>query len=378
VSGDYLPNIGGLAAHVHDLALALTGQGHLVSILTTVKGENSSGAIPVHRIPPQLSNSKFIARPQIIHQTRKYVDQLRQQEKVDIIHWHTLDHFCPALASLKNDAKVFTNHTSHFSAALKRGRKQRLKRQIGHADAWITVSKTLYEGTCELEFDEDRIHLIGSGVNTDQFAPGDQRQARIQLGLPPHKRVVLYAGRIAKVKGTDVLLEAIKILDAKLPDDVTFVFVGDHAQDNSSPFEQTVDRDSARLRDQGRIVFLGPKARSEMAGVFNAADIVVLPSRHEGTSLTALEAMSAQLPLIATAVGGTPQLIEHGHNGILIPPEEAHRLADEIQQLLESPKRGKDIGRVARSTILEKWTWTQVAHRIADVYAQVLALKSDH
>ena len=379
VTGDYLPNIGGLAGHVHELALALHKRGHLVDVLTTVDGlKQDSGPITVHRIPPRLSKRRWIARPQIIKSTQQCIDALQKEGRADIIHWHSLDHFCPALARLKNQAKVFTNHTSHFTAALARGRHQRLKRQIGHADAWITPSQVLYDGTRALGLDESHIHLIFSGVDAERFKPGNQSEARSLLGLEQDKHIVLYAGRVEKVKGTDTLLNAIKELDAELPPEVQFVIVGDHARQSTSVFEAEMDAEAAPLLEKGRLVFLGPKSREDMVYAYQAADIAVLPSRNEATSLTALEAMSTGLPLVASAVGGLLQIIEDGHDGCLVPSDDPSALASALKSLIIDPQGARSLGKNARKKIVRDWTWVQVATRTAEVYEQVKTRRSDH
>lgn len=378
ISGDYLPNIGGLAGHVHELGQALFELGHKVSILTSVPAEvgytrdDVDKNIFVHRIPPRFSQRRWMARGQIIHHTIRHIADLQRDGRADIVHWHTLDHFCPAMAKLKHSAKVFTNHTSHFTAALARGRHRRLKRQIGHADAWITPSHVLYEGTCALGFDESRIHLISNGVNERQFQPGDQSAARVKLGLDHDAKIVLYAGRVAQVKGTDILLDAIELLDAQLPENIQFVIVGDHARDIISPFESQIDSKSKDLIAKNRLIFLGPKSREEMVFAYQSADLVVLPSRNEGMSLTGLEAMATGLPLIASAVGGILQITKPDHDACLVPAENAGALAEAIRAILDDAELANRLGVNARNKVIRDWTWKQVARQTAEVYEQVL------
>ena len=375
ISGDYAPNIGGLAGHVYELAQALHDAHHQVTVITSVSSE-AKESVPwsVFRIPPKISQARWIARPQIVSSTKTIIHRLQQQGAADLIHWHTLDHFCQAVKSLRHPAKVFTNHTSHFTAALERGRHSRLRRQIGHANAWITVSERLRENTLELGMPSDRVELITNGVNVREFRPRDQKKCRAELGLPQDTVLVLYAGRVEKVKGTDVLAEAIEQIRESHPQStLRFVFVGDHARAKTSEFEQSIDKMLSAAKSEDLVIYKGPQPRHEMPKYYAAADITVLPSRNEATSLTALESMACATPVVASSVGGLVQIISNEDDGILIEPENSETLANAIVNLANDERRIKQLGDSARKKVVESWSWATVAEQTAEVYSRVLA-----
>ena|GEM_PF-384583 len=379
ISGDYAPNIGGLAGHVHELAHALHDSNHLVSVITSVSSDTKD-SVPwnVFRIPPKYSRARWIAKPQIISQTKTLIEQLKQRGAADIIHWHTLDHFCQATKKLKHSAKVFTNHTSHFTAALNRGRHARLRRQIGHAHAWITVSERLRLNTLEIGVPNQDVHLITNGVNVREFKPRDQRECRKALGLPTEAIIVLYAGRIEHVKGTDVLADAIKLTTATQQNpDIRFVFVGDHARAKTSDFEQNIDEKLQEEKSADIVLCKGPQPRQEMPYYYAAADFVVLPSRNEATSLTALESMACATPVIASSVGGLIQIIEHKHDGQLVKSEDSRELAAAIISLAHDENRRTSFGERARKKVVQEWSWANVAHQTSEVYQSLLGTKME-
>ena len=107
-----------------------------------------------------------------------------------------------------------------------------------------------------------------------------------------------------------------------------------------------------------------------------AADAVVLPSLWEGLPLTLLEALVRGRPVIATAVGGIPEVVEHGRNGILIPPRDVQALAEALAEFHARPHASLDMGERASAHVREHHTWDRVAQRFEGVYDEVLGLAS--
>jgi glycosyltransferase involved in cell wall biosynthesis len=129
------------------------------------------------------------------------------------------------------------------------------------------------------------------------------------------------------------------------------------------------------LRCAGSVRFVG--RRDDVAAVLRAGDLFVLPSRYEGCSNSVLEAMATALPVIATDVGGTGELIEPNHTGWLVPPEHPHRLAETITAALLDRVARERVGRMAREAVLERFTLAQMRDTYARFYRAVAVAESD-
>lgn len=174
----------------------------------------------------------------------------------------------------------------------------------------------------------DRIDVVHPGVDLDVFRPGDQRAARAALGLPLDEHVVAFVGRIQPLKAPDIVLRAV----AKLPG-VRLVVAG-----GPSGSGLTTPDGLVRLADElgiaGRVTFLPPQSRGDLATVFRAADLVAVPSYSESFGLVAVEAQACATPVVAAAVGGLPVAVRDGISGTLVSGHDVDRWADAIDNLL--------------------------------------------
>ena len=110
-----------------------------------------------------------------------------------------------------------------------------------------------------------------------------------------------------------------------------------------------------------------------MVSLYQACEISVLPSLVEATSLTALESMSSGCAVVATEVGGLPELLEHEKTGLLVPPAHSSALAAALSSLLRSPELRERLGLQAREAVMERFQWSQIAQKTLDIYRGLLA-----
>jgi glycosyltransferase involved in cell wall biosynthesis len=201
-----------------------------------------------------------------------------------------------------------------------------------------------------------RTDVIPSGVDTDRFAPGrDRAAAKTRLGLTPDTVVIGTVGRLEPRKGTDTLLDAVAALGAEHP----------HAA--------LVAR-AERLGIAARVRFLGDRA--DVDEVLAALDLFVLPSRTEGMSNALLEAMAMALPVVATAVGGTPEVIADGRSGVLVAADDPAAMAAAIGRVLVDPARGRGLGEAARTVVEERYGARGMVRRLEGIYAKVAGDRS--
>lgn len=204
----------------------------------------------------------------------------------------------------------------------------------------------------------DRVRAVGehtrrlaseSGYRGDLVvypAWSDYAQVTREPPVPlPERPVVLYVGALEPTKGVDVLLEAWPAVRAALPE-ARLVLVGDGS------LRGQVDQ---AMREQGEGVrALGRVPRSEVAGRLDAATLLVLPSRSEGLPLVLLEAMARARAVVASRVGGIPELVEDGASGLLVPPADPGALGQALLRLLRDPERCAQLGEAGRRCFLER------------------------
>jgi glycosyltransferase involved in cell wall biosynthesis len=182
--------------------------------------------------------------------------------------------------------------------------------------------------------------------------------------FPIKKYDIIFVGRLSKAKGIDVLLKAINILKEKYQKRLKVVIVGD------GYLREELKNLVVELGIDEEVKFLG--VRRDIARLMKITRIFVLPSRWEGLPLTILEAMSNRMSIIATEVGGIPEIIENGREGILIPPEDPEALAQAVIKLLEDRKLRVKLGLNAYKKVKEKYSIEVYTKNIFDLYKSLI------
>ena len=234
-----------------------------------------------------------------------------------------------------------------LSSTLRRLQRGLLRR----ADRVIAISNEISQRLLKLDYPPERIVEIPNTVDLERFrplAPREREGLRAQLEFPRGKTVLVYAGRLSRAKGVMMLLEIISELFARHPD-LHLVLVGSGRESWDSCEAEVAEFVRAReLAD--RISLPGPSER--VHEYMQAADLFVSPSDYEGFGLTTVEALACAVPVVATAVGIAPQVIEHGTNGFLCPPRDSRALTSALEEALAARARWPQIGQLARSSVL--------------------------
>ena len=185
------------------------------------------------------------------------------------------------------------------------------------------------------------ILTIHSGVDLDPFGAAglDVAAKKAALGFDPARRLVGFAGWLLPIKGPMHLLNAMESVWEDHPD-ATLVFVGKGAME--AELRQKADR----LGLNGRVKFLG--WRDDLHRIMPLFDVFVLPSLNEGMGRVLVEAMAAGRPIVASRVGGIPDLVRHGESGLLVAPRDELKLADSISLLLSNPDKAGRMGAMGR------------------------------
>ena len=209
----------------------------------------------------------------------------------------------------------------------------------------------------------DKIRVVGNGVHS-RFSPLDRQTARRKLSLPSDAIVVLFVGLLVRSKGLSILLDAVeKLADPRL----LCALVGE------GPLREELGERAAQADFVSPILLCGRRSSEEVPVWMNAADIFVLPSLSEGRPNVVLEAQACGVPVIATDVGGTPELIDHGVNGHLVAPGDAESLADALTRLIGDEDYRSRLGRAARDRVeTGGHTWEKAAERTSQIYEEVM------
>ncbi|MEW5988910.1 MAG: glycosyltransferase, partial [Chloroflexota bacterium] len=217
--------------------------------------------------------------------------------------------------------------------------------------------------------------VIPPGVDLELFRPIPKQEARRRVGIPPHHRSILFAGRIEPLKGIDTLLSAMALLQKRCPQVVENVCV---AIIGGDPWEDNIDAEMARLQSLRQqlgihdlVTFLGSKDQAVLPYYYAAAEMVVMPSDYESFGLVALEAMAMGTPVIASEVGGLAFLVRDGETGFHVPARDPVALAQKIMLLLTDNDCQAELGRNA-SIYARQYDWAIIAERIVDLYRSLL------
>jgi len=241
-----------------------------------------------------------------------------------------------------------------------------LKLVVKGCDYVTTVSDDLAEKIKERCGTRVKARIVPNGVAADLFHPLDLNAARGMLRLEPSRPVILYVGRLTKTKGVDVLLDALPLIVSASPESL-FVFLGE------GNLVKTIADQCEKQGIQGNVVLAGSKPHEEIPTWLNAANVVVLPSLSEGRPNVVIESMACGRPIVATRVGGIPELITDGENGFLVPPGDASALTRAVVAVLAMDDQGAELGRRGYEVVKSRGLdWRRSAERMIEVYEQVM------
>jgi glycosyltransferase involved in cell wall biosynthesis len=216
---------------------------------------------------------------------------------------------------------------------------------------------------------DEKIEVIRNGIAIPEPARKTAESSRIrkEFGIPAGASLCACIGRVVSGKGIDFYLRAARIL-ADQGRDVRFLMIG--AVSVEKKYKSEMEILARDLNLEGRVVFTGQ--RQDVAEILREVDIVVHPSLTEGLSNVILEAMAAGLPVVATRVGGNPELVLDGKTGLLVPAEDAAAIAHAIARLLDEPQMARTFGEAARRRIIEEFSIGQMLSRMEDLYTRLM------
>lgn len=376
---------GGMNVYVLELSRELARLGYEVDIFTRLDGD-----LPhIEQVAPNLRLVRIEAGPAepidkeaIIDHLPEFADRLRafaaeQREPYRVVHSHYWQSGrAGALLARELDAPhVVMFHTlgevknrARISEHEPR-RRIRSERVIARgADAIVTASAherdllELYYGA-----DPAKMHTIPCGVDLELFCPRDRGASRAELGLAADGPLLLWVGRLEKLKGVDILVSALAQLEA--PGARLLIVGGDEHADGLRA-ELQAQAEAAGVGD--RIHFEGAVPHQRLPLYYSAADVCVVPSYYESFGLVAVEAMACGTPVVASRVGGLISTVIDGVTGYLIPWRCPEPFAEKLEVLLQNPELRANFSRAGRRSV-DRFRWKNVGLQMAALYDGVLA-----
>lgn len=285
----------------------------------------------------------------------------------DILHAHFVyksGYIAAILGKIFNKPVVITTHGSDIHCNLLVNRENRLLRKrsiyaLKQSLALIAVSDYLKAIITKEGFGE-KTHTIPCGYLKEYFFPRDKRTSRAGLLLSEEDKIILFVGNLTPIKGADILLTAFTVLRKEDPKTILLI-VG------NGPERETLRRQASNLGVIGSVQFFGVTPPSSISLYMSAADVVVVPSRDEGRSLVAMEALACGRPVVASCVGGIPETIINDNLGVLVEKEDPAALVCGIKQAL-----ARKWDEAYMLNYVDKYSDDKIAQNVQNVYDKML------
>ena len=402
-TNEYPPNVyGGAGVHVEYLSRELAradGGEHRVDVLCFGDQHEAHGNLRVHGVAPAL---RFPAQDprhaRLLDALLRDLAMVGAVEAPDIVHCHTwYSHLAGCLARpLTNARLVLTTHS------LEPHRPWKVE-QLGtayHATAWIertayqnadgviAVSKAMKDDVQTLYgVPAERVRVIHNGIDPEEYRPRPAPTTLRGLSVDPEIPIVLFVGRITRQKGILHLVRAIPYLEPG----VQVVLCAGAPDTPEIGAEMTALVREAKRVARVEIIWLPEMLpKEDVISLYTHAAVFVCPSVYEPFGIINLEAMACETPVVASAVGGIPEIVVPGETGLLVPfeaesggsaeprnaDEFSRALAAAVNELIGAPDRRAAMGRAARARVLAHFSWRQIAELTLDFYRELLGARA--
>ena len=353
------PEVGGLESHAFYLCKELVRLGDDVTMVTSrsmphaPEREVMSGVNVIRTWFPGKSPAGWMA-----HTMASIPTYLPFARTADVLHAQTFASAPPGMLAKKRYGKplVLTLHTSHFLKLAKKPVWQPVLRRIIASADWLLAASVEIRDVALGLYPHPRAEALTNGVDTGLF----QRVA--QQGRGTRRRLIV-PRRLFHKNGVEYLIRAVPLIAREI--DVEALLVGD------GPERGRLEALTRELGVTDRVQFLGARPNTDMPALYGTADVAVFPSLMEATSVAALEAMSCELPVAASNVGGLPEIVDDTV-GTLFEPADPESLARAVIALLRRNDLAA-LGARGRSRVVQHWSLERLAKRHQEIYRTVVA-----
>ena len=372
------PHIGGIERVAEEQGKRLSKLGYQVSVLTSKTHKQNERCIEgIHVFPyPVLSLAERVGLPYPVPLFKAYRIFTEVIRKCNIVHVHghpyISSYIACKIAKKYRKPLILTQHNTFIDFQSWLNIVEHLNDLVvgstvlKDADRVITVSGKTMEYVLKLGADKSKTSVMYNGVDQNFFYPMNKEKSRDRLGLPENKMLILAVRRLVYKNGLDTLIESASLLARDYPN-LLFIFIG------NGPDRKFITNRIRQLGVNGNIRLVGFVPEKLLPLYYNAADCFVIPSSSgEGLPMVLLEAMACGLPVIATTVGGTPEIIKDMVNGVLVPPRNQEALAQTISKLLSLKKESQAIRIESRKTVEDNFNWDKNVRQLIEIYEEFL------
>ena len=371
---EYPPEVyGGAGVHVEYLARALAASG-LVDLTVHCQGADRDGAV-AHQPWDRLSDTVLGVFSEDLSMADAVADAA-------VVHSHTwYANLAGHLASLRYGIPHVA--TVHSLEPLRPWKAEQLgggyalsswaeRVSLASAAAVVAVSDGMRGDvlTAYPEIPADRVRVIRNGIDTVEYAPDPDTSVLTAHGIDPSRPYVIFVGRITRQKGVPVLLRAAAALD---PAAQLVLCAG--AADTAALGSEVASLVSELQATRSGVIWIPEMLpKPSVIQLLTHATMFVCPSVYEPLGIVNLEAMACSTAVVASRVGGIPEVVADGENGLLVPPDDPAALAGALNALLRDRARADAMGRAGRRRAVDEFSWDAVAAQTAALYAEVTGL----
>jgi starch synthase len=371
---EYPPDVyGGAGVHVEYLARELSS---LVSLTVHCQGADRPGAV-AHQPWDRLAG----ANPALATISVD-LSMAAAAAGADLVHSHTwyanlAGHLVSLLAGVPHVVTVHSLEPLRPWKAEQLGGGYALsswceRTAIESAAAIIAVSEGMRADVlaCYPAVAAERVRVIRNGIDTREYAPDPGLDVLERYGVDPGRPLVVFVGRITRQKGLPVLLRAAARLDPR----IQLMLCAGQPDTAELAAEVTALVQDLRETRSGVIWLSGMLPRREVIQLLTHAAVFVCPSLYEPLGIVNLEAMACATAVVASRVGGIPEVVADGQTGLLVPPDDQVALADAINALVRDPARAATMGRAGRDRAVAEFDWANIAAATAGLYRELTGL----
>jgi alpha-maltose-1-phosphate synthase len=398
-TNEYPPNVyGGAGVHVEYLSRELArldAGAHAVDVFSFGDQHEDRGNLRVRGVAPDVRLSAHDPRhARLLDALLRDLAMVGAVDRPDIVHCHTwYSHMAGCLAAPLTGARLVLS--THSLEPHRPWKAEQLgtaynatlwieRTAYQNADGVIAVSRAMKDDVQSLYgVSADRVQVIHNGIDPDEYRPQHDVATLQRLGIDAALPFVLFVGRITRQKGILHLVRAIRHLDPG-----TQVVLCAGAPDTEDIAREMAEEVEEAKRDaSARIIWIPEMLpRSDIILLYSHAAVFVCPSVYEPFGIINLEAMACETPVVASAVGGIPEIVVPGETGLLVPftatgdasaePADPDRfmrdLAAAVNQLMRDPDRRAGMGAAARKRVLAEFSWSRIAELTCDFYRSML------
>ena len=371
---------GGLNVYVREVAAALEASGVATDVFTR-RLDDSRPELeplgPLTRVVYLPAGSSELDKYALLGEAEGFAAQVaawaeRNRARYDLLYSHYWLSGIAAI-SLRSQLRAPWVHTAHTLAVTKNRHlapgarpepqlRVEAEGRIALAADRLVVS-TAAEGddlSAAYGVSRERIAVVAPGVDLVTFHPRDRARARLRLGYREDQRLLLFVGRLERLKGVDIALRALALLNRP---DVRLLVLGEDSKDAAESECARLRALAAELQIQAQVDFLGSTPQAQLPSYYAAADACLMPSYSESFGLVGLEAQACGCPVIAANVAGLASVVREGVTGHLIDGDDPAHYADRISRLLSDPDLARQMG--SRGTLLaQRFSWERTAERL--------------